>query len=204
MHWGTTKCREYTQGSHFILETDHRNLQYLSQATPEHRRIFNYAQALSALNFTLKHVPGVSLCDADCLSRSPLPDEVPADEIDAFDFPDDMLDHARVPTPPAGGNVQATAAVVADVNQRLQPKTPNANGAYNVLLLGYGACTDSMAMAGLNFNVVGGCEVDPLAKKEFARRHPKAKDYGSIDDLLLAMEQGLSLPPSHVMSGTMP
>ena len=204
VHWGTTKCREYTQGSHFILETDHRNLQYLSQATPEHRRIFNYAQALSALNFTLKHVPGLSLCDADCLSRSPLPDDVPADEVDAFDFPDDMLDHAGVPTHPAGGNVQATAAVAADVKNKLQPKTPNAKGAYNVLLMGYGACTDSMAMAGLNFNVVGGCEIDPLAKKEFARRHPTAKDYGSIDELLLAMEQGLSLPPIHVMSGTMP
>ena len=70
VQWGCRKYREYVQGSHFTLETDHRNLLYLKQATPDQCRLYNYACKLSALNFTLKHVAGESLHDADCLSRN--------------------------------------------------------------------------------------------------------------------------------------
>ena len=59
-------------------------------------------------------------------------------------------------------------------------------------------------MAGMAFNVVGGCEIDPTARREFQSRHPNAVDYGSVENFLDLLDNGELLPPIHVISGTMP
>ena len=200
VQWGCRKCREYVQGSHFTLETDHSNLLYLKQATPDQRRLYNYACELSALNFTLKHVAGESLHDADCLSRN----AIDATEADGpYEQQDDPALQLGVamPTP------QRSAAIKPlDRASQLPceyPVQPTAVGHYNVFLLGYGACTDAMAVAGTTFKIIGGCETDKLAETHFENR-TGAPNFGGISQLIEKLETGLLLPPVHVMAGTMP
>jgi len=44
--WGTAKFQEYLYGTEFILETDHRQLQYLRQAKLQNVRLMRWALAL--------------------------------------------------------------------------------------------------------------------------------------------------------------
>ena len=65
------KCREYIQGkTDTVVCSDHKNLLFLKKAMPEDRRLFNAACELSCIPFTLVHVPGETLCDADAISRA--------------------------------------------------------------------------------------------------------------------------------------
>ena len=201
--WGCDKCREWIQGSHFILETDHRNLLYLKQARPEQRRLFNYALALSSLNFTLKHVPGISLADADCLSRNPLQDKSePDSDDDDFNNPHDPLERLGIPSSTLP-QVTASIAAAPDQDKNAYPMQPTADGKYNVFCLGYGVGCDVMATEGTDFRIVGGSENDELAKNHFEKR-TGAKDFGTLEELHAKLQQGLDLGPVHVMAGTMP
>ena len=152
-----------------------------------------------ALNFTLKHVAGESLHDADCLSRN----AIDATEADGpYEQQDDPALQLGVamPTP------QRSAAIKPlDRASQLPceyPVQPTAAGDYNVFLLGYGACTDAMAVAGTAFKIIGGCETDKLAETHFESR-TGAPNFGGISQLIDKLETGLLLPPVHVMAGTM-
>jgi len=70
--WGTAKFQEYLCGTEFILETDHRPLQYLRQAKFQNGRLMRWALALQPYRFLLRAIRGRDNVGADCLSRNPL------------------------------------------------------------------------------------------------------------------------------------
>ena len=67
--WGTAKFQEYLYGTEFILETDHRLLQYLRQAKFQNGRLM---RSLQPYRFLLRAIRGRDNGGADCLSRNPL------------------------------------------------------------------------------------------------------------------------------------
>ena len=62
------KLSSYIQGHHFIVETDHRNLTFMSKPNSS-PRVQRWFQRLQAFTFTLRHLPGVDNPVADGLSR---------------------------------------------------------------------------------------------------------------------------------------
>jgi site-specific DNA-cytosine methylase len=170
--YAVRKFREYLQGNHFTLETDHRNLLWLSKVEPQTQQLYRWALELSTLDYTVKHVPGSSLKDADMLSRAPLP--VAGDSVDE----DEEWQQYQI-------------------NAVDTPNEPQ----YKVIALGFGIGCDVMATANTPFKVVGGCEVDPVAIQHFEQR-TGAPCYGSIQDLDRKLEDGLDLGRIDVVSLT--
>lgn len=77
------KLHQYLAGRQFTIYSDHKPLQYLfgeSHQVPvmAASRIRRWALTLSEYNYTIRYRPGAQMCNADALSRLPLPD-VPAD-----------------------------------------------------------------------------------------------------------------------------
>ena len=171
--YAVRKFREYLQGNHFVLETDHRNLLWLSKVESHTQQLYRWALELSTLDYTVKHVAGSSLHDADMLSRAPLPAE------------DNGVDEDE-----EWQNYQFNAVANTSAQQQ-----------YNVLALGFGIGCDVMATANTPFKVVGGCEVDPVAIKHFEER-TGAPCYGSIQDLDRQLDEGLKLDKIDVVSLT--
>ena len=76
--FGVKKFHQYLYGRQFALETDHKPLESLfnvKKAIPvmAAARIQRWALTLAAYNYTIKYKPGKEHCNADALSRLPLP-----------------------------------------------------------------------------------------------------------------------------------
>ncbi|KAK7915896.1 hypothetical protein WMY93_011657 [Mugilogobius chulae] len=69
MKWAIDSLRYYLLGRHFILETDHRALQWLHRMREANTRIAGWYLALQPYNFTVHYKPGKTNIVADCLSR---------------------------------------------------------------------------------------------------------------------------------------
>lgn len=67
--WGIQKFKNYLYGQHFILETDHHPLQYLSKAKFSNGRLMRWALALQPYRFTVRAIKGSQNVGADFLSR---------------------------------------------------------------------------------------------------------------------------------------
>ena len=67
--WGIKKFEPYLFGNHFVLETDHRPLQYLQKSKTDNGRLMRWALQLQQHSFTLRVIPGVDNVGADYLSR---------------------------------------------------------------------------------------------------------------------------------------
>ena len=92
--FGVKKFHYYLYGRNFVIESDHQPLSYLfnekkgiSQTASS--RIQRWALTLSAYQYTIRHKAGVSLSNADALSRLPRPvttnsDRVPGDLVHLF------------------------------------------------------------------------------------------------------------------------
>jgi len=68
--FGMKRYERYLYGKHFILETDHRPLQYLQRQKPNNPRLMRWSLQLQPYSFTIKVIPGVENIGADYLSRS--------------------------------------------------------------------------------------------------------------------------------------
>ncbi|KAL8625691.1 hypothetical protein ACOMHN_043966 [Nucella lapillus] len=68
--WAIKKFEPYLYGSHFILETDHRPLEYLKRAKTDNGRLMRWALQLQQHTFTLRVIPGVENIGADYMSRT--------------------------------------------------------------------------------------------------------------------------------------
>ena len=106
---------------------------------------------MSTYDFTIKHVAGTSLHDADMLSRSALPAVKPTDEEEEW------------------ARFQINA-----VNPVCDPEQPR-----TVFAVGFGIGCDVMATEGTPFQLVGGCEIDQVAIDHFTDQ-TAATCYGSV------------------------
>ena len=52
--WAVTKFHRYLYGQHFILESDHRSLQYLRTSHSKNPRIMRWSLALEPYDFTVR------------------------------------------------------------------------------------------------------------------------------------------------------
>ncbi len=69
--WATDSFRYYLLGRPFVLETDHRALQWLDRMKDSNARITRWALSLQPYQFTVKYCPGAKNKVADFLSRIP-------------------------------------------------------------------------------------------------------------------------------------
>ena len=63
----------YLRGKKFLVETDHRNLQWIE--TSEAPIVVRWRVLMQSFDFQIRHIPGKDNCFADWLSRMFLPDE---------------------------------------------------------------------------------------------------------------------------------
>jgi len=63
------QCQSFLQGHHFILETDHRNLEWLAKATAP--KLVRWRLRLQEFDYEVKHIKGSDNVIADTLSRLP-------------------------------------------------------------------------------------------------------------------------------------
>jgi len=73
--WRITKFQEYVYGTEFFLETNHKPLQYLSQAKFQNGRLMRWALALQPHRFLLRAIRGKDNVKADCLRRNLLEED---------------------------------------------------------------------------------------------------------------------------------
>uniref|UniRef100_A0A3B3HGA7 ribonuclease H n=1 Tax=Oryzias latipes TaxID=8090 RepID=A0A3B3HGA7_ORYLA len=69
--WALDSLRYYLLGREFILETDHKALQWLNKMKDSNGRITRWYLSMQPFCFTIRHVPGKINCIADYLSRRP-------------------------------------------------------------------------------------------------------------------------------------
>ena len=67
--WAVKKFDPYIFGTHFILETDHRPLEYLKRSRTDNGRLMRWALQLQQYTFTLRVIPGIDNIGADYMSR---------------------------------------------------------------------------------------------------------------------------------------
>jgi len=73
--WATHKLRHYLVGAHFVIETDHKPLEWLQSKRCSHARsqkLERWALQLRAFDFSIKHRQGSCNQHADALSRKPV------------------------------------------------------------------------------------------------------------------------------------
>ena len=75
------KFRCYIEGSHFLVESDHRALKYLQSLKEPSGRLARWLFELQQYDFEISHKPGSQQVVADMLSRNV---DLPEDEIAAF------------------------------------------------------------------------------------------------------------------------
>ena len=92
------KFQQYRSGRQFIIYSDHEPLKYLfgeSKQVPvmAASRIQCWALSLGAYDYTIEHRPGSKMCNADALSRLPLPDQPHDSEIPSLGDINQVLNH---------------------------------------------------------------------------------------------------------------
>ena len=69
--WGITKFQEFLYGKEFVLEIDHRPLEFLGNAKFQNGRLMRWALALQPYRFVVHAIHGCENVGADFLSRLP-------------------------------------------------------------------------------------------------------------------------------------
>ena len=67
--WAVDKFRQFLYGRHFVLESDHRPLQYLSSSDSKSPRLMRWSLSLQPFRYTVKYIRGQDNFCADYLSR---------------------------------------------------------------------------------------------------------------------------------------
>ena len=68
--WAVNKFHRYLYGQHFILESDHRPLEYLQTSHSKNPRIMRWSLSLQPYRYTVRYIKGCNNVVADYLSRS--------------------------------------------------------------------------------------------------------------------------------------
>ena len=67
--WAVHRLSRYLLGRRFIIQSDHRPLQFLLHGKPMNPRLFRWALSLQQFNFDIQYIPGKENILADYLSR---------------------------------------------------------------------------------------------------------------------------------------
>ena len=68
--WGIKRFKLYLAGRRFILQTDHKPLKYLKDASYQNDRVFPWAVAIQEYSFRMEDIPGKENIGAEFLSRT--------------------------------------------------------------------------------------------------------------------------------------
>ena len=68
--WGIKRFKLYLAGRRFTLQTDHKPLKYLKDASYQNDRVFRWAVAVQEYSFRVEDIPGRDNIGADFLSRT--------------------------------------------------------------------------------------------------------------------------------------
>ena len=68
--WGIKRFKLYLAGRRFTLQTDHKPLKYLKDASYQNDRVFRWAVAVQEYSFKVEDIPGRENIGADFLSRT--------------------------------------------------------------------------------------------------------------------------------------
>ena len=68
--WGIKRFKLYLAGRRFTLQTDHKPLKYLKEASYQNDRVFRWAVAVQEYSFRVEDIPGRENIGADFLSRA--------------------------------------------------------------------------------------------------------------------------------------
>jgi len=68
--WAVNKFHRYLYDQHFILESDHRPLEYLQTSHSKNPRIMRWSLSLQPYHYTVLYIKGSDNVTADYLSRS--------------------------------------------------------------------------------------------------------------------------------------
>ena len=68
--WGIKRFKLYLAGRRFTLQTDHKPLKYLKEASYQNDRVFRWAVAVQEYSFRVEDIPGKENIGADFLSRT--------------------------------------------------------------------------------------------------------------------------------------
>ena len=69
IYWAVHRLARYLLGRQFVLQTDHRPLQFLLEGRPSNCRLFRWALSLQQFDFTIEYIRGQDNILADFLSR---------------------------------------------------------------------------------------------------------------------------------------
>jgi len=69
---GVQAFRVYLLGRSFVVETDHRCLEWLDRVKYDNARLTRWSLCLQPYHFTVRHRAGVTNGNADALSRAPV------------------------------------------------------------------------------------------------------------------------------------
>jgi len=67
--WAVNKFHRYLYGTHFVLESDHRPLEYLQTTHSKNPRLMRWSLALQPYRYTVRYIRGSQNLVADYLSR---------------------------------------------------------------------------------------------------------------------------------------
>ena len=68
--WGIKRFKLYLAGRRFTLQTDHKPLKYLKEASYQNDQVFRWAVAVQEYSFRVEDIPGKENIGADFLSRT--------------------------------------------------------------------------------------------------------------------------------------
>ena len=74
------KTRHYVFQKHFTIVVDHHSLCFLLGKKDTNGRLLRWQLYLQEYDFTILYKKGTMHCNADCLSRFPLPETIPEDQ----------------------------------------------------------------------------------------------------------------------------
>ena len=105
--WACEQFRVYVAGQHFVIETDHKSLEWLFKAEKP-ARLVRWAIRLNEYNFTIKAKAGKLNTTADALSRLPIDDNT-------FSYDSDNIDENLAYQPFNMNSIQLTGFSEDDI-----------------------------------------------------------------------------------------
>ena len=81
IHYALQKLDHFLHNAKFVIRTDHKPLKYLLESPMQNKKIQLWALGIAGYNCTIEYIAGVENTCADLLSRSPLKENRPSEDL---------------------------------------------------------------------------------------------------------------------------